>query len=157
MTTPNPLLDFSGLPRFDAIKPEHVTPAIDALLGDSRAVVAQLEAAMPQVTWENFVAPLEDATELLGRAWGIVSHLNNVVDSVQRSVARATHRVADQHSADDAQQDGDAEQRAEHGRQQAAAQGQFAQTQLSRGQEDSPRRARSGSSVRPPAAWPGGG
>jgi oligopeptidase A len=32
MTDKNPLLDFSGLPRFDAIKPEHVTPAIDTLL-----------------------------------------------------------------------------------------------------------------------------
>ena len=28
----NPLLDFSGLPRFDAIRPAHVTPAVDALL-----------------------------------------------------------------------------------------------------------------------------
>ena len=29
----NPLLDFSGLPRFDAISPEHIGPAIDALGG----------------------------------------------------------------------------------------------------------------------------
>jgi len=28
----NPLLDFSGLPRFDAIRAEHVAPAIDTLL-----------------------------------------------------------------------------------------------------------------------------
>ncbi len=77
----NPLLDFSGLARFDAIKPEHVTPAIDELLAKSRAVVEQLQAPSDQVTWENFVTPLENATELLGRAWGIVSHLNNVVDT----------------------------------------------------------------------------
>jgi oligopeptidase A len=84
----NPLLDFSGLPRFDAIKPEHVTPAIDELLAKSRAVVAQLEAPSAQVTWDNFVTPLENATELLGRAWGIVSHLNNVVDTPE---LRATY------------------------------------------------------------------
>jgi oligopeptidase A len=84
----NPLLDFSGLPRFDLIKPEHVTPAIDALLEQSRAVVAALEAPADSVTWDNFVAPLEDATELLGRAWGIVSHLNNVVDTPE---LRATY------------------------------------------------------------------
>ncbi|HEX7984191.1 MAG TPA: M3 family metallopeptidase [Duganella sp.] len=77
----NPLLDFSGLARFDAIKPEHVTPAIDKLLAKSRAVVEQLQAPSDHVTWENFVTPLENATELLGRAWGIVSHLNNVVDT----------------------------------------------------------------------------
>ena len=77
----NPLLDFSGLPRFDAIKPEHVTPAIDDLLAKSRAVVEQLQTPSGQVSWDGFVPPLENATELLGRAWGIVSHLNNVVDT----------------------------------------------------------------------------
>ncbi|MBC7859726.1 MAG: M3 family metallopeptidase [Burkholderiaceae bacterium] len=87
MTAHNPLLDFSGLPRFEAILPEHVTPAIDALLADSRAVVEQLEAPQLEVTWDNFVAPLEDATELLGRAWGIVSHLNNVVDTPELRAA----------------------------------------------------------------------
>ena len=33
----NPLLDFSGLPRFDAIRAEHVTPAIDSLLAEAEA------------------------------------------------------------------------------------------------------------------------
>jgi oligopeptidase A len=79
-TTTNPLRDFSDLPDFDAIKPEHVTPAIDALLEQSRAVVAQLEAPMEKVTWDNFIEPLENAGEALGRAWGVVSHLNHVVD-----------------------------------------------------------------------------
>ena len=83
----NPLLDFSGLPRFDAITPDHVGPAIDTLLEQNRAVVAQLEAPSDHVTWDNFVAPLENSTELLGRAWGIVSHLNNVVDTPELRAA----------------------------------------------------------------------
>jgi oligopeptidase A len=83
----NPLLDFSDLPRFDAIKPEHVTPAIDALLEQSRAVVAQLEAPMPNVAWDNFVEPLENATEKLGRAWGVVGHLNAVADTPELRAA----------------------------------------------------------------------
>jgi oligopeptidase A len=83
----NPLLDFSGLPRFDAITAEHVTPAIDHLLEKSYAVVAALEAPTAEVTWDNFVAPLEDASELLGRAWGVVSHLNNVVDTPELRAA----------------------------------------------------------------------
>ena len=84
----NPLLDFSGLARFDEIKPEHVTPAIAHLLQQASIVVTQLEAPQPSVTWETFVEPLENATEKLGRAWGIVSHLNAVVDTPE---LRATY------------------------------------------------------------------
>jgi oligopeptidase A len=83
----NPLLDFSDLPRFDAVKPEHVTPAVDQLLAQNRAVVTQLEAPMAQVSWENFVEPLENATEQLSRAWGVVGHLNAVVDTPELRAA----------------------------------------------------------------------
>ncbi len=79
-TIENPLLDFTGLPRFDAIKPEHVTPAIDELLVQAGAVVKKLETAQEPVTWNSF-NELEDAGERAGRAWGIVGHLNNVVDT----------------------------------------------------------------------------
>ena len=41
----NPLLDFSGLPRFDAFKPDYVTPAVDELLAAGRAVIERLVAA----------------------------------------------------------------------------------------------------------------
>jgi oligopeptidase A len=75
----NPLLDFSGLPRFAEIKPEHVSPAVDQLLADGRATIASVVQAKP--TWEEFVEPLEDANERLGRAWGQVSHLHAVMDS----------------------------------------------------------------------------
>jgi oligopeptidase A len=75
----NPLLDFSGLPRFSEIKPEHVTPAIDELLAAGRATRAAVTHADP--SWETFVAPLEDANERIARAWGQVSHLHAVLDS----------------------------------------------------------------------------
>jgi len=75
----NPLLDFSGLPRFDALKPEHVAPAIDDLLAEGRATIERVMAA--PVTWDAFVAPLEDANERIGRAWGQVAHLHAVLDS----------------------------------------------------------------------------
>jgi oligopeptidase A len=86
--TSNPLLDFSGLPRFDLFKPEHVTPAIEQLISHAKEVVKQLEAPMQSVTWDSFVVPLEEATEHLGRAWGIVNHLNNVMDTPE---LRATY------------------------------------------------------------------
>src|SRR6476646_2269255 len=75
----NPLLDFSGLPRFSEIKPEHVTPAVDELLAAGRSTLAAVAHAAP--TWDAFVAPLEDANERIGRAWGQVSHLHAVMDS----------------------------------------------------------------------------
>jgi oligopeptidase A len=75
----NPLLDFSGLPRFAELKPEHVAPAVDQLLADGRATIERVITAA--VTWEGFVAPLEDANERIGRAWGQVAHLHAVLDS----------------------------------------------------------------------------
>ncbi|HHW4675720.1 MAG TPA: oligopeptidase A, partial [Xylella fastidiosa subsp. pauca] len=76
----NPLLDFSDLPRFDAILPEHVGPAIEQLLAEAEAAVAHAEQVTP-VTWENCVVPLDDATERLYRAWGQVAHLEAVVNT----------------------------------------------------------------------------
>ncbi|MBI5861536.1 MAG: M3 family metallopeptidase [Rhodocyclales bacterium] len=76
----NPLLDFSGLPRFDTVAPEHVAPAIRQLLDENRTLVAQLIASEIPVAWETFVQPLIDANERLSRAWGVVGHLHSVND-----------------------------------------------------------------------------
>ncbi|WP_454257709.1 M3 family metallopeptidase [Pseudoxanthomonas mexicana] len=76
----NPLLDFSGLPRFDEIRAEHIAPAIDHLLAEAEAAVAAAEAVSP-VTWDSFVVPLDDATERLARAWNQVTHLEAVVNT----------------------------------------------------------------------------
>ncbi|MDO8299075.1 M3 family metallopeptidase [Lacisediminimonas sp.] len=81
MNHDNPLLDFSDHPRFDHIRPEHVTPAIALLLQDARDVIAGLESQTGTPAWESFVEPLEGVTEKLGRAWGVVGHLNAVVDT----------------------------------------------------------------------------
>ena len=80
MTVANPLLDFSGLPRFEAIRPEHVAPALDVLLAEAAAAVSAAEQVQP-VTWQTFVTPLDDATERLWRAWGLVGHLQGVVNT----------------------------------------------------------------------------
>ena len=79
MTT-NALLDFSGLPRFDAIAPGDVQPAIDRLLADGRALIERLTADAVPATWDAFAAPLADGIENLSRAWGIVGHLHSVND-----------------------------------------------------------------------------
>jgi oligopeptidase A len=77
----NPLLDFSGLPRFAEIKTEHIAPAVDELLARNRALTEKLLADTTPPTWENFVQPFEDAHEHLSRAWGQVGHLNMVMNS----------------------------------------------------------------------------
>jgi oligopeptidase A len=81
MTDLNPLLDFTGLPRFAAIKTEHIAPAVERLLSENRAKIEQLTRPGVPASWAEFVAPLEDANERLARAWGIVGHLHGVLDS----------------------------------------------------------------------------
>jgi oligopeptidase A len=77
----NPLLDFSALPRFDAIEPEHVGPAVDALLESANQALETVTAADFPPVWATLARELDVATERLGRAWGAVSHLNAVADT----------------------------------------------------------------------------
>ncbi len=79
----NPLLDFSGLPRFAEFKPESVTPALDQLLAENRALVDNLRKQDTAPDWDNFIAPLDDGNERLRRAWGQVAHMNAVMNSPQ--------------------------------------------------------------------------
>ncbi len=76
----NPLLDFSGLPRYDAIEPTHVAPAINELIAENRRVIDGLAQPQTPASWAGFMAPLSDASERLSRAWGIVGHLHSVKD-----------------------------------------------------------------------------
>jgi oligopeptidase A len=79
----NPLLDFSGLPRFSEIRPEHVGAAVQALVAQGRETSERLAAQDHAPTWESFVQPLDDANERLSRAWAQVSHMNAVVNTPQ--------------------------------------------------------------------------
>ena len=84
MTTtqaPSPLLESTGLPRFDAIRPEHVEPAVRSLLDALRATVERLQDDPADPTWDSFVQPIEDSGERLGRAWGIAAHMHSVMDT----------------------------------------------------------------------------
>jgi len=77
----NPLLNFSGLPKFDQIRAEHVEPAIDHLIVSSRNCIDELAISNDVPTWANFAKPLEDIEEMLSRAWSQVGHMNSVVNS----------------------------------------------------------------------------
>jgi oligopeptidase A len=77
----NPLLTQDGLPRFSAIKPEHVEPAIDQLLAENRKRIAALLETLDSPSWETVVEPIELWEDRLERAWSPVSHLNSVMNS----------------------------------------------------------------------------
>ena len=83
----NPLLDFSGLPLFDRIKPEHVGPAMDELLKNADAALEHVTAADFPASWSEISRVLDVATERFGRAWGAVSHLNSVADTPELRAA----------------------------------------------------------------------
>jgi len=77
----NPLLSPAGLPEFAAIRPEHITPALDTLLP---AAEAALEAAVgPNVpaSYDALSAVLDVPLERLSRAWQAVGHLNAVANT----------------------------------------------------------------------------
>ena len=80
MSTQNPLLNNYSLPKFDAIKPEHVVPAIEATLKECQEDLSKLEANMSP-SWEGLLVPLEKIGRKLSAAWGPVGHLTGVRNS----------------------------------------------------------------------------
>jgi oligopeptidase A len=83
----NPLLDFSDLPLFDRIQPEHVGPAVDELMAKADAALETVTAPDFPASWTGIARVLDVATENLGRAWGVVSHLNSVADTPELRAA----------------------------------------------------------------------
>ena len=78
----NPLLAGIDAPiNYAAVRPEHIAPAIEALLARARRAVEA--AADPSLApdWESVITPLDDACEPLWRAWSVAAHLNAVVNT----------------------------------------------------------------------------
>ena len=81
LTPSNPLLHLAGLPKFNEIKPQHISPALDALLCGGKQTIEILASSTDVPTWANFALKLEDLDEKISRAWSQVSHLNAVMNS----------------------------------------------------------------------------
>ncbi|WP_410087650.1 M3 family metallopeptidase [Variovorax sp. N23] len=86
-TMTNPLLDFTDLPLFDQIKPEHVAPAVDTLLADAEAALQTVTAAEFPADWLAISKVLDVSSERFSRAWGAVGHLNAVADTPELRAA----------------------------------------------------------------------
>ena len=74
----NPLTQIRFRIPFDEIRPEHVEPAIDQLIAKARERIDAIAADESERTFENTLLALDDATEALSFAMGIVGHLEGV-------------------------------------------------------------------------------
>jgi len=84
----NPLLTFGrGVAAYSEVKPEHIAPAIQFLLKHAQTAVDTATDPKTPSSWDQLAEPLEDATEALGRSWGVISHLNSVADTAQLRAA----------------------------------------------------------------------
>ena len=84
----NPLLTFGrGIAAHSEVKPEHITPAIQFLLKHAQEAIDVATDSKTPSTWNALAEPLEDATEALGRSWGVISHLNSVADTPELRAA----------------------------------------------------------------------
>ena len=76
----NPLLNYTGLPAFSKIKPEHIKPAVEAVIKTCRETIETV-SKIENPTWENFYLPQAAAGDQFSRAWSPVGHLNAVKNS----------------------------------------------------------------------------
>jgi oligopeptidase A len=82
----NPLLNTDGLPRFGAIRPEHVEPAIRHQLAANRAQLKELVTS-GAAGFSALVEPVEAMQHRLQCTWSPASHLNAVANSPELRAA----------------------------------------------------------------------
>ncbi len=85
----NPLLNYTGLPAFSKIKPEHIKPAVEAVIKTCRETIEAV-SQIENPTWENFYLPQAAAGDQFSRAWSPVGHLNAVKNSPELREAYQT-------------------------------------------------------------------
>jgi oligopeptidase A len=83
----NPLLHHTGLPKFNEITPSNISPAIDSLLAEGRALIETMASSNTTPTWQNFALQLENLDEKISRAWSQVGHMNAVVNNPELRAA----------------------------------------------------------------------
>lgn len=101
MTSANPLLATSALPAFDKIQPQHVLPAIKAILNQYDAGIAALVADSQPRNFANTLLPQELLDARLEQVWSPVSHLHAVSDTpTLREVHATAEQLLSEHAAE---------------------------------------------------------
>ncbi len=83
----NPLLQVAFRVSFDRIAPEHVQPAIARLLEQARERLAAIGAGPAQRNFANTMLALDEMTEPLDYAMGVVRHLESVATTAELRAA----------------------------------------------------------------------
>jgi oligopeptidase A len=78
----NPLLEIGALPAFGKIGAQHARPALEKVLAENRARLAEL-TAQANPTFASLVVPVEELSYRLSRVFSPISHLNAVANSAQ--------------------------------------------------------------------------
>jgi oligopeptidase A len=78
----NPLLELDSLPAFGRIEAGHARPALERVLTENRARLAEL-TAQTSPTFASLVIAVEELSYRLSRVWSPVGHLNAVANSAQ--------------------------------------------------------------------------
>ncbi|HZO12954.1 MAG TPA: M3 family metallopeptidase [Polyangiaceae bacterium] len=96
----NPLLRDEFPIRFDEVRPEHVRPAVDALLAEAESRLAAAGRVHATPTFENTMLPIEAISDRLDRAMRVVQHLEAVStsDALREVYNDAQPRVSEFHS-----------------------------------------------------------
>jgi len=88
----NPLLTIQLPIPFDEVKAGHVEPAMHALLAQAQAAIDSICAAEGERTWANTMQAMDDATQSLDYAMGVVRHLEAVATYPE---LRAAHNAVE--------------------------------------------------------------
>jgi oligopeptidase A len=71
-----------SLPAFDRIQAAHARPALEWVLSENRARLAEL-TAQPAPTFASLILPVEELSHRLSRIWSPIGHLNAVANSAE--------------------------------------------------------------------------
>ena len=84
--TDNPLLSTDHRVPFDRIEPSHVVPAVRSALAYARARLAEIKSGAGD-SYESVIGALDDLVEWPDRVFGLVRHLNGVMNSAESRAA----------------------------------------------------------------------
>ena len=81
----NPLIQFrdgpaNSLPKFSAIQPSHILPAIKDTIKKSTKIRKEI-LNQNHYNYRDFLLPLFEGDEMLSKIWGVVNHLFSVKNS----------------------------------------------------------------------------